>query len=63
MNVQPAENTVDYILDNYSLIFTFGNNNKQIPNYPLSVWFFLIRNSLKNNNIDNINLVSFLINI
>ena len=31
MNVQPAENTLDYILDNYSLIFTFGNNNKPIP--------------------------------
>jgi hypothetical protein len=31
MNVQPAGNTVDYILDNYSLIFTYANSDKSIP--------------------------------
>ena len=57
---------IGYTINNdYSLNLDYfdnnNNNNKQIPNYPLSVWFFLIRNSLKNNNIDNINMVSFLI--
>jgi hypothetical protein len=31
MNVQPAGNTVDYIIDNYSLIFTYANSDKSIP--------------------------------
>jgi len=55
---------VGYNINNdNSLILNYFDNNhsstKQIPIYPLSVWFYIIRNSFKVNN--SINMVSFLV--
>ena len=54
---------VGYNINNdNSLVLNYFDNNhntKQIPIYPLSVWFHIIRNSFKVNN--SINMVSFLV--
>ena len=54
---------VGYSINNdNSLVLNYFDNNhstKQIPIYPLSVWFYIIRNSFKVNN--SINMVSFLV--
>lgn len=54
---------IGYIINNdnsLNLNYFDNNNSKHIPIYPLSVWFYIIRNSLKVNN--TINMVSFLVN-
>ena len=54
---------IGYMINNDNSLniacFENNHNTKQVPIYPLSVWFYFIRNSLKISN--SVNFVSFLV--